>query len=73
MKLDKDAVKKYFALLKLKPDADLAELKKAYRRRVKFWHPDKFPSSSERLQKMAHDKLHEINVAHKQLEKYIRQ
>ena len=55
--------------MKLKPDADLDELKLAYRKRVKSWHPDKFPSSSERLQKMAHDKLHEVNVAYQHLKK----
>lgn len=71
MKLDKDSAKKYFSILKLKPDADLDELKLAYRKRVKAWHPDKFPSSSERLQKMAHDKLHKVNVAYKHLKKYI--
>lgn len=72
MKLDKDTVKKYFSILKLKLDADLDELKQAYRKRMKSWHPDKFPSTSERLQKMAHDKLHEVNVAYKQLEKFIK-
>ena len=72
MEIDKGSVKKYFSILKLKPDADLDELKLAYRKRVKSWHPDKFPSSSERLQKMAHDKLHEVNVAYQHLKKYIK-
>ena len=63
---------KYFKLLKLEPGAGLDELKRAYRKRVKAWHPDKLPSTSKRLQKLAHDKLHEIDVAYKALGEYIR-
>ena len=48
------------------------ELKKAYRSRVKAWHPDKLSSASKRLQKLAQDKLADINVAHKALGKHIR-
>lgn len=60
-------IEKYFLVLKLKPGASLDEIKKAYKKQVKLWHPDRFPIESERLQKKAHDKFQEITVAYKKL------
>ncbi len=72
MTMTKGSQEKYFELLHLKFDADLDELKKAYESRVKAWHPDKFPSNSKRLQKMANDRLREVDLAYNALDKHIR-
>lgn len=39
----------YFSLLGVKEDADSTEIKEAYRRRMKFLHPDRFLNISQRL------------------------
>ncbi|MBI4384942.1 MAG: DnaJ domain-containing protein [Nitrospinae bacterium] len=61
-------MERYYKILKLTPGATIAEIKKAYRQQVKFWHPDRFPRESARLQKKAHDMLKEINEAYKKVE-----
>ena len=66
------SLEKYYKILRLEPGAGPDELKKAYKNRVKAWHPDKLPSASKRLQKLAHDKLAAIKVAHRALGKHIR-
>ena len=60
-------IEKYLIILKLKPNASLAEIKKAYKAQVKIWHPDRFPIESERLQKKAHDMFQQITAAYKKL------
>ena len=48
----------------------MEEVKRAYKERVKFWHPDRFPVESERLQKLAHRQMSEINHAYQELEQH---
>ena len=60
-------IEKYYLILKLKPDASLKDIKKAYKAQVKIWHPDRFPVESARLQKKAHDRFQEITTAYKKL------
>ena len=60
-------IEKHLIILKLKPNASLAEIKKAYKAQVKIWHPDRFPIESERLQKKAHDMFQKITIAYKKL------
>lgn len=48
----------------------MEEVKRAYKERVKFWHPDRFPVESERLQKLAHRQMQEINQAYRELEQH---
>ncbi|NIQ01480.1 MAG: DnaJ domain-containing protein, partial [Nitrospinaceae bacterium] len=60
-----------FKILKVAPTASLDEVKRAYRERVKFWHPDRFPAESDRLQKLAHRQMQAINRAYKELEQHL--
>lgn len=62
---------RYFKILDLKTGASLAEVKRAYRSHAKFWHPDRFPSVSRRLQNKAHEKLKEINDAYQRLKRFL--
>ena len=58
----------FFKILKLKPGVTFQQVKQAYRERVRFWHPYRFPSVSKRLQERAHVELTRINEAYKKLE-----
>ncbi len=63
-------LKTCFEILKVNQDVSFAEVKQAYRERVKFWHPDRFPAQSKRLQERAHEELKKINEAFKKLENH---
>jgi hypothetical protein len=52
-----------FAVLGLAPTASPLEVKKAYRRLVARWHPDRFTHDPVR-QRLAQERLKEINAAH---------
>ncbi len=56
----------YYAALGLKTGASLEEVKLAYRRLVKTWHPDLFPDDPLR-QIQGERRLKEINAAYNQL------
>ncbi len=55
-------------VLELPDKATLEEIKNAYRRLSKKWHPDK---CKKRDEKLCHKKMKEINKAHKTLLKYV--
>lgn len=57
-----DELKRYYDLLGLTSGANLNDLNKAYRRKIKQWHPDQF-SNNPKLLKQANEKLKEINEA----------
>ena len=63
-------MEQFFKILKVTPTASPEEVKRAYKERVKFWHPDRFPEESDRLQKLAHKQMREINQAYRELEKH---
>ena len=71
MQTSEDLVKKYSEVLSVSPDASLAEIKKAYRKLVKEYHPDKLASGSvpEEYIAFANQKIREINEAYEYLEK----
>jgi hypothetical protein len=56
----------YYKCLGLMPGASPGNVKSAYRKMVKAWHPDKFQGDPV-LRGMAHEKLMEINEAYKKL------
>ena len=64
---------KYYEKLKVKPGASMDEVNRACRDQVKFWHPDRFPSMSTRLQNKAHEMLQEINAAYKKIQEFHKQ
>lgn len=53
----------YYDVLGLRPGASAAEVKHAYRRLVRQWHPDRF-THDPRSQRVAEEKLKEINEAY---------
>lgn len=53
----------YYDVLGLRPGASTAEIKHAYRRLVRQWHPDRF-AHDPRSQRVAEEKLKEINEAY---------
>src|SRR5690606_34011722 len=51
-------LKNYYKILNIKKDATPEQVKDAYRKLVKFWHPDVNPSPN------SHEKIIEINEAY---------
>lgn len=66
-----DLVKKYSEVLGVSEDASLAEIKKAYRKLAKEYHPDKLAADSVPPEyiEFANKKMIEINEAYEYLEK----
>lgn len=60
-------MEQYFKILKLKPGANIEDVKRAYKIQVKIWHPDRFPTESPRLQKKAHEMFQQITDAYKKI------
>ena len=59
----------YYAVLGLEKGADFAEIKRAYRKLSMQYHPDKVGHLGEEFQKVAEEKMKEINVAYEYFEK----
>jgi len=59
-----------YRLLGLKPGASLPEVKKAYRRLVRKWHPDQF-AQDPRRRAYADAMLKEVNVAYRHLASFL--
>ena len=64
-----DDVLKYYEILELEPGATGEQIKQAYRRLAKVWHPDRFPNDPP-LQEMAQEKLKKINLAYEYLKSH---
>ncbi len=56
----------YYEILEIKPGASPEEVKQAYRKLVKEWHPDRFPDQPQRHQQ-AEEKIKQINEAYEYL------
>ncbi|MBW4616006.1 MAG: DnaJ domain-containing protein [Desmonostoc vinosum HA7617-LM4] len=54
-----------YEILGLKPGASSAEVKRAYRKLVKIWHPDRF--FDEQQKREAEEKIKTINIAYNQI------
>jgi tetratricopeptide (TPR) repeat protein len=55
----------YYQILNLEPGASPAEIKAAYRKLVKQWHPDRFSDPESRAE--ANEQIKRINFAYKTL------
>jgi len=64
-----DLAARHYATLGLQPGASKEEIKKAYRKLCMKYHPDKVRHLGEEFQKIAEEKMKEINAAHDYLEK----
>ena len=61
-----------YRVLGTKPDSDWADLRKAYKKSIQKWHPDRFKDDTpEKL--AAEDKIKAISIAYKQIHAYYRQ
>ncbi|MCK4579342.1 MAG: TerB family tellurite resistance protein [Candidatus Marinimicrobia bacterium] len=56
-----------YKILEIEPDADLATVKKAYRRMANRYHPDKVSHLGDEFLAVAEDKFKAINDAHQQI------
>jgi curved DNA-binding protein CbpA len=61
------SVNEYCEILGIDSSATPEQLKRAYRNRVKEWHPDRY-LHNPRLQRKAEEKLREINEAYDRLQ-----
>lgn len=57
-----------YSILRLRPGASQADVKQAYRKLVKVWHPDRFPHSLQKQE--AEEKLKQINEAYNTLKSH---
>lgn len=64
-----DSEERYYGVLGLKSGAGFAEIKQAYRRLSKEYHPDKVGHLGEEFRQVAEEKMKEINVAYNYLQK----
>ena len=66
-----DLIKKYTQVLGVSEDASMSEIKRAYRKLVKEYHPDKLNSGSvpQEYIEFANQKIRDINEAYEYLEK----
>ena len=64
-------IKKYSEVLGVSPDASMPEIKKAYRKLVKEYHPDRLAASGmpEDYINFANEKIRQVNEAYEYLEK----
>ncbi|OEU49138.1 MAG: molecular chaperone DnaJ [Desulfobulbaceae bacterium S3730MH12] len=65
----KDTVDRYYATLGLNKSASMEEIKKAYRKLSMKYHPDKVRHLGEEFQKIAEEKMKEINGAYEYFKK----
>lgn len=63
------AEEQYYAVLGLEPGADTMEIKKAYRKLSMQYHPDKVSHLGAEFQRVAEEKMKEINVAYEYFKK----
>ena len=54
----------FYKILEVNKNASEAEIKKAYRKQARKYHPDKFSSSSEAEKATAEKKFKEVNEAY---------
>ena len=60
---NKDKINRAYNILGLKPDASSEQIKQAYKKLVKKWHPDLFVNQPQELTK-AKEKIRSINEAY---------
>ena len=67
MSTKRNIIHKDYEVLELKPGASLINIKKAYKKLVKKWHPDLFPSHRPKAQEKAHQMFRQISDAYTRL------
>ena len=67
MPAKRNTIHEDYKVLELKPGASLDNIKKAYKKLVKKWHPDIFPEHSPKAQEKAHWMFRHISDAYTRL------
>jgi COMPASS component SWD3 len=67
--LEMEQIETHYETLGLQVGASLTDVKQAYRKLVKIWHPDCFPNNVQ-MQKQAEEKIKELNEAYRVLKSY---
>jgi curved DNA-binding protein CbpA len=57
----------YYSLLEVPPTATVAEIRHAYRERLKIYHPDKYPALPAELKTLLADQTKTLNAAYETL------
>lgn len=63
-------MRQYYEILNLEPGTTGEKVKQAYKKLVKEWHPDRFPSDNPDLQKKAHRMFQKLSNAYSELKKF---
>ena len=61
---------RYYKILELEPGASLEEVKRAYKRCVVRWHPDRFPVDDLEIQEKAHKMFRLTHEAYSKLQEF---
>lgn len=69
MPAKRNTIHEDYEVLELKPGTSLDNIKKAYKKLVKKWHPDIFPEHRPKAQEKAHRMFRHINDAYTRLTK----
>jgi len=68
---NKSLVEQYYQILNINPECSWEELRRAYKKQIQKWHPDRFASnSSDKEAEAAGDKIKNINNAFNYFLKY---
>ena len=59
-----------YEILQVSPTASIGEIRVAYRRMVRLYHPDQVSGLGEELRDVAERHMKEINAAYEELKKY---
>lgn len=66
-KIERKANARYYKILELEPGATQTEIKKAYKRKIIEYHPDKVHSLGERIREIAEEETKKITEAYRAL------
>lgn len=66
------ALEKQFAVLHLTPTATQSEVRRAYRRLMMVWHPDRFARSDAAKRQEAHERTKQLVAAYAVLREHFR-
>lgn len=69
---DQQQYSQFYRALNLNPDCTWEELRNAYRKLVRLWHPDRYAENDDK-KAYAAEKIKEINTAFSALEKYFKE
>ena len=61
-------MRKYFKILEIKMNASMDEVKRAYKRQARKWHPDRFHQEDQEIQGKAQERFQKISDAFQKIQ-----